>query len=204
MKSVLFVGEGATEQQCLPALLAWAAPSATVGEKSAFKAWADIPARSGKGGPLGKKLQLALQLARHAGHDAVVASIDTDDRKRGERLTELDTARRPIDVPSAIGEATPHFEAWILGDSKAVRDALALPSESQIPAPTRCDPKTALADLCRRSSTEFRTSPDAMVAVIRRMDLRRCTHARETGLADFNAELTRVFGPPQDDRAPSA
>lgn len=146
-----------------------------------------------------RKLQFAMRRARDASFDGVVATIDADAAGVTTRLSELSTARS-IDrqdpaltaLRTAIGEAVPHLEAWLLDDEKAVRTVLLLEATVALPSVAKCDPKTTLDALI--SESERAESHNALIGEIASQVLiDRCTHSKATGLQDFANEIEREF-----------
>ena len=139
MTHIRFVVDGARDERVMTSLV-----KAVIDRdfESSHTNWRSImPLQFGRTSTLTRKLQLARRSAIDSGADALVATVDTDKSKRGMRLAELDAGRADVGlVPTAIGEATPHAEAWLIDDPRAVRDSLGLPTETEIPAPTKCDP----------------------------------------------------------------
>lgn len=85
-----------------------------------------------------KKLLLATRRAKDRDLQGVVAVVDRDKEKKGKRLQKLKTAREHDrenlpPFPTALGEANPHGEAWILDDAVAIRQTLQLSETVSIP-----------------------------------------------------------------------
>jgi len=143
----------------------------------------------------GPKLLLAIRAARDNGADGLVACVDRDTAPRGERLAAL-RAARTVDrqtnppYPTALGEANPHAEAWLLDDPPAVRDALALDADVRIPTIRQTNsPKQTLNELIKTSRRRSE-SPSVLLADIARLiEARRCMHAKETGFRAFVDDL---------------
>lgn len=133
----------------------------------------------------------------------MVATVDQDRAPARERLGELVKGRaeareRPdlVAFPAAVGEARPHGEAWLLDDPVAVRDGLYLPGQVQVPAVSKVkDPKSALADLDALVDHPPGEAPiDRLARIARALDPTRCRHAKDTGFADFVADLRSELG----------
>ena len=106
----------------------------------------------------GRKLYLELRSARANGLDGLVAVVDQDRDRSGSKLKSMADARE-IDreerasLATALGEAIPHNEAWLLDDLVAVRIGLALESDADVPVVTRCRyPKSDLTTALDQSA----------------------------------------------------
>jgi len=107
-------------------------------------------------GTLRQKVRFAKRQAR-LGRSAGAAFVVDSEGDLRERLEELNAGRRmePGEFPMAVGVAHPCIEAWLLADANALRRALELPanpdvpeSPEDLPAPRqdrRNNPKTVLA-----------------------------------------------------------
>lgn len=196
MSRIRFVVEGKHDEYAIPPIV-----RTILGAdfESTFDFWREIrltaAIKLGQGSLFTKKLKFAMRTAQDAQDHAVVAVLDTDNTNRGERLAELKSARDNSALPpTAIGEATPHLEAWLLDDQRAVRTALGLPTSARIEAPTNCDPKPTLTKLCDNCPARTPGQPIAelyaMIATAIRED--RCAHDRETGFQDFAREIRAI------------
>lgn len=149
----------------------------------------------------GVKLFYVLQAARAAGDDGVVATVDADRDRRHERLAQLETAReadraRHTALPTALGEARPHSEAWLLDDPVAVREGLGLARNADVPVVVRCDyPKDSLEDLHKHSPRNSEPPLKVWPDIAARVDANRCNHRKETGFEAFTDEVRRELGP---------
>jgi hypothetical protein len=188
---LLFLGDGLRDEAVIPKIVSSAVEYA---QKNAFRAWRKVPLHKNIG--YKRRLLFALREARDDGLDGVVATVDRDSRPRRERLTELESAREadrnnvaltPIKV--AVGEAAPHVEAWLLDDPKAIRDALGLPSNAEIPNVRECpNPKDALHDIiqqCGRRDLEM----VLLAEIAQQLTETRCNHRGETGFEAFLLDL---------------
>jgi hypothetical protein len=95
-----------------------------------------------------KRLRRLLTWAQNPPELAVVL-VDSDDEL--DRAQRLRTATMDIDVPHAIGAAVREFEAWLIADAAAVKDALSAAAVPLPPDPQALDrgaAKRHLADLC--------------------------------------------------------
>lgn len=196
MTHVRFVVDGPRDERALTALV-----RTTVGSdfESSHTNWRSImPLQVGLASTLTRKLMFARRSAMDLGADALVATVDTDKTKRGARLAELEAGRTEVGfVPTAIGEATPHAEAWLLDDPKAVREALGLKKSVNIPAPTKCDPKSELERICDTCEARQpgQSVAELLAEIAKRVNASRCTHENDTGFAGFHADVTRVLSP---------
>lgn len=149
----------------------------------------------------GLKLYYLLQGAPGRGEDGVIACIDADRERRRQRLKGLKDARNahrsvaPA-VPTALGEAKPHNEAWLLDDPVAVREALGLSSDHPIPAVTkRGSPKATLEELHQQSERGTERPVDVWPRIAERVDVGRCAQRKQTGFEAFVEEVRTEIGP---------
>lgn len=199
MIRLLFVADGPRDESVIPRLVegALAAPV-----KAEFRAWKSLRLNSRvstKG--YARKLAFATRIARDAGLRGLVATVDTDSARRGHRLRELndsltaDRLRTPP-LPTALGEATPHAEAWLLDDSAAVRRVLQLDQTTSIPTVRQtASPKQVLHDLIAGSDLGGDDLLRLLAEMARSVDPQRCVHADETGFKAFFDEIKRELSP---------
>jgi len=149
------------------------------------KTWKDIRVRGG----FAKKATYALAQAADAGANAAVI---TGDRDKGERrellrsfLSARNHARNSYGLHAAVGVADPHGEAWLLDDPHAVRSALSLPADTEIPEVSDGYPKDLLQSLINDSGRSDDSTFDVLhdIAVDVRLD--RMRSASDTGFRDF-------------------
>jgi hypothetical protein len=158
-----------------------------------------IPGYSLKG--YGLKLLYALRSARLDRADGVVACIDADRDRRRQRWRQMKKAReadrsRNPPLPTALGEARPHSEAWLLDDAVAVREALELARDHSVPSVIRStDPKAALEELLAKSERRDSRPLEVWPAIAARVDASRCAHRRQTGFEAFVREVKSELGP---------
>ena len=149
------------------------------------------------------KLMYAIRVARDLGLDGVVATVDKDAMKRRSRLAELKKGRdldreKAPSFPTALGEANPHSEAWLLDDYVAVRKALELSTDVRIPTVGKTDdPKKALDELMNQSPREM--APEhrrlqLLGAIAAIVTPNRCAHAMETGFDEFTEDVRDELG----------
>ncbi len=189
---LLFVGDGERDAQTVPFLVEGILGIPIEAE---IKPWARLR-EPGHG--YRKKLRYALVQARALEVRGLVATVDRDRDEPHRRLNELkaglsqDQAKNPA-MPSALGEAVPHGEAWLLDDSVAVRQVLGISEGVRIPAVGKVA-KATLNDLISNSSL----TNDHMTAlrdIARAVDISRCKGAKKTGLAAFAKEVKSELGP---------
>lgn len=158
--------------------------------------------KRGSGRGYGRKLKYAVRQAIANRQAGVVATVDRDKHGPREKLDELCAARaedraKAVVLPTALGEASPHFEAWLLDDPAAVREALSLPPQTEVTSVSRAkNPKGVLDELISRAVPDRQGREAEILAEIAvRLDVTRCTHATETGLQAFVEDLQAEFGP---------
>jgi hypothetical protein len=196
-----FIGDGPRDFACVPPIVERALGVEFDKAKCRFKSWREV--RVDGRGPRRRLAGYAAKLgferaaARDDGLEGVVATVDTDNAKRGARLRELRGARdtNPALIPTACGEATPHAEAWLLDDPKAVREALGYSSGHPIPDALDTTPKAnleRLIDACPNKAS-LGSPKEAYSAIAGGLDVRRCNHRDDTGLAEFVRDVEQSF-----------
>ena len=129
----------------------------------------------------------------------LVAVVDRDKSEARSRLRELQNERddhrsKFPPFPTALGEAAPHGEAWLLADENAVREALSLKSELAIPSVSKTkDPKGVLDGLIQQSARRGEPVTPILTEIARLVDERRCVHRDETGFAAFAEDVRHEF-----------
>jgi len=193
--SLLFVADGDLDEATIPALVG---NLLGVTVRSDFRSWARL---HGAGKGYARKLVFAVRQARDAGVVGLVATVDRDRDHKGSRIRALRDGRRhqreaePA-FPTAVGEAIPHAESWLLDDAKAVRDGLGLASDHPVTNVLSVpSPKEALIQLLRASPHADRSHRDAWRDVAARVKLERCVHARETGFLACAEDVRREIAP---------
>lgn len=145
------------------------------------------------------KLRFAVRQAIDARMDGVVATVDRDKAGNRERLKELRAGRQDdrnaaVHLPTAIGEADPHGEAWLLDDDFAVRKAFGLEKEVIVPAASSVpNPKRALEDLYERCPLSAEQFLGVISEIAQTISLKRCRNAKATGFAAFVEEVESEF-----------
>ncbi len=148
-----------------------------------------------------RKLLFAIRKARDEGLEAVVATVDQDKSRSRDRLRALVAARTrdretAPPLPTALGCANPHAEAWLLDDPVAVRTVLRFDPGLAIPTVRKvASPKDELTGLHTRSERAGEPIRTILVEIAQALDPIRCQHARETGFEDFTAEVRDEIGP---------
>jgi hypothetical protein len=195
MIRLLFVGDGERDAATNPHLV-----STIIGAPVA-PATTGWPRLSRAGSGYDRKLLFAIRTARHDGLDGVVATVDRDKSRRWDRLRDLETARRmdretAAPLPTALGCAVPHAEAWLLDDALAVRRSLMLAAEAVIPNVSKvASPKSELSGLHSASPRAEEPIRSILVDIAQRLDPSHCQHADQTGFARFADGVRREIGP---------
>jgi hypothetical protein len=196
---IFFVADGHRDRVTLPVLVGRILETKLeIQTEDDFREWKSLRLH---GGGYTKKLSFALRSARVRNCDGVVATIDRDKAKSGDRLAALNDARtsdrcnpRLARLPAAIGEAVPHLEAWLLDDPKAIREVLKFPGAKPVPNVIGEDSKARLHELIAESGRTD-TSMDLLPEFARELDYSRCNHAKETGFQEFRDEVHSELGP---------
>ena len=145
----------------------------------------------------------AVRVALDHGLNGVVATVDRDKEKPRSRLAKLKKGRdfdreKGLSFPTALGEANPHSEAWLLDDFVAVRKALGLPKEVKIPTVSKTDdPKKALNKLMDQSPREMASEHrrlQLLGAIAANVTPNRCAHAKKTGFDAFTKDVRQELG----------
>ena len=196
---LLFVGDGEREAQTIPFLVERILDTPVEAEA---RNWARLHSSAGRG--YDRKLLFSLRQARDLCVRGLVATVDRDTDKPFRRLNELKKGltqdrKNNSEIPTALGEAVPHGEAWLLDDAAAVREVLGLSASVKISSVGKVDPKSTLDDLI--SDSAF--SSDHMTAlrdIARAVDISRCPNAKKTGLDTFAEEVRTALGSLAADR----
>jgi len=200
--NILIVGDGPRDREALPVLVC-----KILGAEVAtrFDVWR-VRVRGEKGTIYARRVKYFTRRARAAGFAALAVVVDKDKAPAGEKLRQLragrdeDRQNNPC-LPTALGEANPHFDVWLLDDEKAVRETLQLPREKNMPNPVRVtSPKQALSELIEeategRSELEKRPVSEIMGSIAERLEIGRCNHAGQTGFSAFVDDVRREIGP---------
>lgn len=196
-----YVGDGERDSVMVPYLVrnilgVTVTPPDGPAEEENPNRWARL---HGVGRRYGRKLLYAMRQTIDRGADGLVATVDTDDSRRSERLRQLQQARdqdcKPeYRVPTALGAATPHGEAWLIDAPTAVREELSLPANHPIPA-TPDDPKAVLEELFNSAEQAPGRFRDAVAEIAKLVTLEGCNDPDRTGFKDFVDDVQRELGP---------
>lgn len=198
---VLFVGDGERDAVTVPPLVE---KILGVGCGETSIRWARLHGtRRGREPSRGyeAKLNFAIRQAKDQRADGLVATIDRDRDERNERIASLEIARESLRasahyVPTAIGQAIPHGEAWLLDDPSAVREAMKLMSDQSIPSVNRTkNPKSELERVLSESPRRHEKPLHVWADIASLIDITRLQHARDTGFAVFADDVRREIGP---------
>ncbi len=193
MIKLLVVGDGERDGASVPPLIQ------TILQKpveSEFERWPRLQKRG-----LGRKLLFATIQARTRKHDGLVAVVDADQRMRSEKIKALVAARTEMrqsapPFPTALGEAIPNGDAWLLDDPLAVFDALQLDRNTPIAVVTKVrDPKPELDAIIAMSSRADEDILQVLAAIAGLVGLERCRHASDTGFEAFVKDVTAELKP---------
>jgi len=192
MISLFLVGDGIRDEVTVPPLLEHLSGRDV---KTETREWGNVRVRGGYPG----KLKFVVREAIKAGASGVVAVVDRDKETSGDRLKKLkqgrtDDRQKLLDFPTALGEAAPHGEAWLLDDPVAVQTALRLPTDVMIVNVRKTkDPKGEIEALRQASPRRDEGTLDLLRDIARVVDSSRCRHANETGFDDFAKEIRSEF-----------
>lgn len=197
---LLFVADGPRDEATIPRLVERILSTSI---ESSFRPWKGVRLNQGSG--YRRKLRFVLAQARDQELDGVVATVDSDRDATKKRLKELclgrDEDRQNPSVspmPTAVGEAVPHLEAWLLDDPVSVRNALGLSKDNDIPNVAQGDPKTALNRLIDESESSDRPA-QLLSAIACGLDCDRCNHSSDTGFKDFVYDVRAELEPQLSD-----
>jgi hypothetical protein len=195
MICVHIVGDGARDAATVPHLVA---NILGIEIESKPHNWKDIHLRSVTG--YSKRLRFFMRQAIDKNADGLVAVVDRDKSEARSRLRELQEARddhRKANprFPTALGEAAPHGEAWLLADQTAIREVLGLGGDETIPnVRHENNPKAVLDSLISRYRTDAARISEILTEIARLVDHRRCLHGDRTGFTYLVEDVNREFG----------
>jgi hypothetical protein len=190
--SILVVGDGPRDESALPSLVCVILGCPI---ESRYDDWHHVTYLRGKGSIYARKLKYLTRRARADGFAALAVVVDTDkspprDKLRALRAGREDDRLNHPPFPTALGEANPHFDIWLLDDPVAVRSALRLSTDFEVPNARKVDyPKDTLSELVACSGIEFSEVSDALGAIARQLSSERCIHRNETGFAVFERDV---------------
>jgi hypothetical protein len=196
MIPLLFIGDGERDEVTIPRLAEKVLGCPIRGK---FHRW--VRFHKPRENRARSRLQFAYLQAQDAKAVGIIAVVDTDKDPQRVRLRDL---RKERDVeravgppfPTALGEAVPHGEAWLLDDPVAVRRALALAAEHHIPTIRQAKrPKDVLEELLRKSERADVSPGEVWADIAGLVDLPRCCHARETGFHQFVEDVRHELRP---------
>jgi len=132
---------------------------------------------------------------------ALAIVVDTDKSPPREKLRHLRTGRdedrqNNPPFPTALGEANPHFDVWLLDDAVAIRKALQLPGDFPVPNAVKTEyPKHTLSGLIEQSRIDFARISDALGDIAQHVSPARCVHSSDTGFATFEEDVQDEIEP---------
>lgn len=196
---ILVIGDGPRDSVALPNIVLRLLGEPTQFQFEDWHNYSHLQGR-GRGTIYSKKVKYFTRLAKDLNCFALVVVSDTDKAKKfGEKLRELrqgreEDRRNCPAFPTALGEANPHFDVWLLDDAHAVTLALSCEPDA-VPNVRDCpSPKDTLNELIAKSNISGGPS-DILGAIAANIVLSRCSHAKETGLAAFAEEIRSELRP---------
>ncbi len=184
-----FVGDGDRDAVTVPELVQKIL-GCKIGERS--QPWARLH-DAGRG--YERKLRFAMISAQADGADGLVVTIDRDKDHKGERIERLrqgrlDARNRNLKIPTALGQAIPHGEAWLLDDPVAVKTTLELPESVETPSVLKTkSPKTAMESMLAGSRRAGQRPLQVWADIAEKIELSRYQHAQETGFKQFAEDV---------------
>ncbi|MCA9110936.1 MAG: hypothetical protein KDA52_13380 [Planctomycetaceae bacterium] len=201
MINLLVVGDGPRDQSALPILIGQLLGCEI---QSRYDDLHEIRYLKGKGDIHARKVKYLSRRACADRFDGLAVVVDTDKSPRREKLKNLRKGRKEDreknpPFPTALGEAKPHFDVWLLDEPVAIREALGFSADFDNVNAVKVEyPKDELSKLVESSEFEFDQVSDALGAIAKRISLQRCVHPKDTGLAafaeDLDAEIKPVTG----------
>lgn len=190
--SILVVGDGPRDAVALPDvvlnLLGLDVPTV-------YSNWHHVSYLKGRGSAYTRKLKYLTRRALDRGCGGLAVVVDADKSPRREKLRELhrgrdeDRSSNPA-FPTALGEAIPHFDAWLLDDPVAVRKGLNFGGDVEVPNAVKVDsPKKVLSKLIRACPLDDTDDSEILGEVARCLCRKRCVHAKKTGFENFCNEV---------------
>lgn len=194
------IGDGDRDGATVPALVT---NLLGVDVEGTFFPWNSPPESKGRKlrmntrGGYAKKIAFAIERARHDRAAGLVAVVDRDVEPTGDRLDSLRLGRESdrrvrAPIPTAIGEAVPHGEAWLLDDRVAVRDSLYL-EDRNFHTVDESNPKSAVDALIDASPRREEKHLDVLRDIANQVARSRCPNTHRTGFASFADEVRHEF-----------
>ncbi|UCE61500.1 MAG: hypothetical protein JSU63_07075 [Phycisphaerales bacterium] len=199
MMHLLFVGDGPRDAATVP-ILVKRILNATIEPVSC--SWHSVRVKGYK-----RKVLYMIRRVRDQGADGLVATLDADKERKGRRLREMCKGRdadreKYAPVRTALGEAAPHGEAWLLQDPVAVREGMELPNEVQIPSLRKTkDPKEALHRLLATSPRSEDRPVHVWADIAGLVQPERYKFKKNTGFGTFEKDVRDELGPLVTSRA---
>ncbi len=196
--SVLVVGDGPRDQTALPVLVCRILNKET---ETRYDDWHRVRVYRQKGTIYARKLKYLTRRARADGFAGLAIVVDADKAPPRQKLRALRHGRdeerqNNPPFPTALGEATPHFDVWLLDDAVAIREALRLAPGFPVPSAAKADyPKDTLSELIERSDVASLSVSDALGEIARHLVPERCVHGHETGFDTFAEDVGHEIGP---------
>lgn len=194
MTRLLIVADGPRDQATLPSLVGTIVGKAITPE---FLPWRRLRVHSpGKGNRSGRKLKFAVRKAKVENLEGVVAVVDRDHEE--DRLKDLTDARTEdrnigVDFPTAVGCAVPHSEKWYVSDRAALAVCFPHGTEDEFAALQRS--KKPKDDLDALFATHDVVKMEGLRILASNLQVNRCAHRNDSGLSDFEADVSVELGP---------
>lgn len=196
MLSIFILGDGPLDNAMLPPIIKRVLDVETNPE---FKAWKDIRLnrKSSKGGYAAKLKYAIRRVKARDSLQAVIAVVDQDKDNKGTRIVNLKEARdadRHHNIPTSVGRAIPHGEAWLIDDHEAVKQGLGLPADAKIPSVNKTNnPKNALNEILQDLNDNMKSRKYAYESIAMNVQLPRCRFPEKTGFSGFVEDLETEF-----------
>jgi len=196
--SILVVGDGPRDQKALPNLICRILETKV---ETRYDDWHEVRHLRGKGSIYERKLKYLTRRARADKLSALAIVVDTDRSPAREKVRQLRTGRdddrqKNPPFPTALGEANPHFDVWLLDDPVAVRQALGLANDFDMPNAVKVDnPKDDISKLVETSPKDFSQVSEALGEIAQHVSSKRCVHRNRTGVAAFESDVLDEIRP---------